>query len=122
MIPITRRTALQIPLLLMAMPEAMAKIATPAMAKIATLAMAKIATLEWPGRLVDAARLQIGVTTLYDPTYVRLAYPGGDVSQDRGVCTDVVIRAIAAPSGSTCKSWCMRTCWPISRPIQRGGV
>lgn len=56
-------------------------------------AMAKIATPEWTFRLVDAARRQIGVTTLYDPTYTRIPYPGGDVAQDRGVCTDVVIRA-----------------------------
>ena len=86
MVPITRRSALQFGLLCLAIPGAMAKIATPE-------AMAKIATPEWPGRLVNAAREQIGVTTLYDPTYVRLAYPGGDVAQDRGVCTDVVIRA-----------------------------
>lgn len=44
--------------------------------------------------LVLAARRQIGVTLTYDPAYVRLAYPGGDVPQDRGVCTDVVIRAL----------------------------
>ncbi len=44
-------------------------------------------------RLIDAARKQIGVTTRYDPAYVVLAYPNGDVSNDRGVCTDVVIRA-----------------------------
>lgn len=43
--------------------------------------------------LVAAARQQIGVTVRYDPAYVRLAYPGGDVAADRGVCTDVVIRA-----------------------------
>ncbi|MGL6290270.1 MAG: DUF1287 domain-containing protein [Silanimonas sp.] len=43
---------------------------------------------------VGAARAQIGVTTAYDPAYVRLAYPGGDVPLDRGVCTDVVIRAL----------------------------
>jgi len=43
--------------------------------------------------LVAAARRQIGVTVRYDPAYVRLAYPGGDVAADRGVCTDVVIRA-----------------------------
>ena len=43
--------------------------------------------------LVDAARAQIGVTVLYDPAYQRLAYPGGDVAPERGVCTDVVIRA-----------------------------
>lgn len=47
----------------------------------------------WQDRLVDAAMAQIGRTLLYDPSYVRLAYPGGDVPLDRGVCTDVVIRA-----------------------------
>ena len=44
--------------------------------------------------LVDAARAQIGVTVRYDPAYVRLSYPGGDVPDDRGVCTDVVVRAL----------------------------
>ncbi len=44
-------------------------------------------------RLVDAAEGQIGVTVLYDPSYAVLSYPGGDVPPDRGVCTDVVIRA-----------------------------
>lgn len=29
----------------------------------------------------------------YDPAYVKLAYPMGDVPDDRGVCTDTVIRA-----------------------------
>ncbi len=43
--------------------------------------------------LVDAGRAQIGVTLHYDPSYARLAYPGGDVPVERGVCTDVVIRA-----------------------------
>ncbi len=43
--------------------------------------------------LVDAARRQIGVTTKYDPAYVKLEYPGGDVDSTTGVCTDVVIRA-----------------------------
>lgn len=46
--------------------------------------------------LVTAAVSQIGRTTLYDPAYVRLAYPGGDVPMDRGVCTDVIIRAFRA--------------------------
>jgi len=43
--------------------------------------------------IVAAARAQIGVTTRYDSSYQRIAYPGGDVPADRGVCTDVVIRA-----------------------------
>ncbi|MEO8672085.1 MAG: DUF1287 domain-containing protein [Tahibacter sp.] len=44
-------------------------------------------------QLLAAARSQIGVTVRYDPTYSRIAYPLGDVPIDRGVCTDVLIRA-----------------------------
>ena len=44
-------------------------------------------------RVAQAAREQIGVTTLYDPAYVVLDYPGGDVPLERGVCCDVVVRA-----------------------------
>jgi uncharacterized protein YijF (DUF1287 family) len=44
--------------------------------------------------LVSAARRQIGVTVSYDPAYTRIPYPGGDVPESRGVCTDVVIRAL----------------------------
>jgi uncharacterized protein YijF (DUF1287 family) len=44
--------------------------------------------------LVVAARRQVGVTRLYDPAYVEMAYPGGDVPAERGVCTDVVVRAL----------------------------
>jgi uncharacterized protein YijF (DUF1287 family) len=44
-------------------------------------------------KLAEAARKQVGVTHFYDPAYVSLTYPGGDVSSDRGVCTDVAIRA-----------------------------
>lgn len=29
----------------------------------------------------------------YDPTYFSIDYPNGDVPQDKGVCTDVIIRA-----------------------------
>lgn len=47
-------------------------------------------------KLVVSARRQVGVTTVYDPAYVTLGYPGGDVPADRGVCTDVVIRAFRA--------------------------
>jgi hypothetical protein len=44
--------------------------------------------------LVDAARTQIGQTILYDPGYQTLTYPNGDVPIERGVCTDVIIRAM----------------------------
>ena len=29
----------------------------------------------------------------YDPSYVKLKYPNGDVEKNKGVCTDVIIRA-----------------------------
>lgn len=45
-------------------------------------------------KIVDAARKQIGVTLSYDPAYTALEYPGGDVPRERGVCTDVIIRAL----------------------------
>ena len=44
-------------------------------------------------RLVAAAYAQIGVTRVYDPSYRRIAFPGGDVPLERGVCSDVVVRA-----------------------------
>ncbi len=43
--------------------------------------------------LVTAARSQIGVTLHYNPAYEKLAYPGGDIPMERGVCTDVIVRA-----------------------------
>jgi uncharacterized protein YijF (DUF1287 family) len=47
-------------------------------------------------RIAEAALRQVGVTTSYDASYVRLTYPGGDVAHDRGVCSDVVVRAYRA--------------------------
>ena len=43
--------------------------------------------------LAKAAEAQVGVTLTYDPSYVVIDYPGGDVPRDRGVCSDVVVRA-----------------------------
>lgn len=45
---------------------------------------------------LESAVLQTRLTTLYDPAYVKLAYPGGDVAIERGVCTDVIVRAFRA--------------------------
>jgi hypothetical protein len=47
----------------------------------------------WADKLITAARGQIGVTLLYDPSYTKIPYPGGDVPRFRGVCTDVIVRA-----------------------------
>ena len=44
-------------------------------------------------RLSDAAILLAKDKVTYDPTYFRIKYPNGDVPADKGVCTDVVIRA-----------------------------
>src|SRR6185503_3371316 len=43
--------------------------------------------------LIDASIGQAGVTTSYDPNYVGIAYPNGDVPLNTGVCSDVVVRA-----------------------------
>ncbi len=50
-------------------------------------------------RLVAAARMQIGKTVRYDPRYQPIQYPNGDLPMDRGVCTDVVVRAFRAGFG-----------------------
>lgn len=45
-------------------------------------------------RLLAAAQAQIGRTLVYDPSYQHLGFPGGDVPLYRGVCADVVVRAL----------------------------
>ena len=44
-------------------------------------------------QMLDGAIAQAGVTTSYDPSYVGLDYPGGDVPEKTGVCSDVIVRA-----------------------------
>lgn len=44
-------------------------------------------------KLLESAVEQTKVTKGYDPAYVVIAYPKGDVPIETGVCTDVVIRA-----------------------------
>lgn len=51
------------------------------------------AALSFPFRVAAGAELRAAKAEVYDPAYVKLAYPGGDVADDRGVCTDTVIRA-----------------------------
>lgn len=48
---------------------------------------------EWRQQLVEAGREQTRHRVVYDGAYQRIPYPMGDVAPDRGVCTDVVIRA-----------------------------
>lgn len=44
-------------------------------------------------RLARAAESLTHQQVTYDPSYFRIDYPNGDVPADKGVCTDVVIRA-----------------------------
>ena len=44
-------------------------------------------------RLAKAAERRTQRNVTYDPAYVALDYPGGDPADNRGVCSDVVIRA-----------------------------
>ena len=76
--------------------------------------------------LAEAARMQIGVTTHYDPAYVALTYPGGDVPVAGGVCTDVVVRALRLARGMDLQQLIhedMKACfveypkmWGLSKP------
>jgi len=45
-------------------------------------------------KFVSSARWQVGKTTGYNPEYVRLTFPNGDIPLSKGVCTDVIIRAL----------------------------
>ncbi len=47
---------------------------------------------EFIHQLVGAALDRPNHTVRYDPAYVRIPYPGGDVPENTGVCTDEIIR------------------------------
>jgi hypothetical protein len=47
-------------------------------------------------KIVAAANDRVNHVVRYDPGYVRIAYPGGDVPAATGVCTDEVIRSYRA--------------------------
>ena len=44
-------------------------------------------------QLADSALVLTNQSVVYDPEYRVIDYPNGDVPADKGVCTDVVIRA-----------------------------
>ena len=46
----------------------------------------------WGEKVAAAAESIIDSDILYDPAYVKIPYPNGDVDPKTGVCTDVVIR------------------------------
>ena len=44
-------------------------------------------------QLADSAFTLTKQRVIYDPSYVQIGYPNGDVPSNKGVCSDVVIRA-----------------------------
>ncbi len=49
---------------------------------------------DFANQLSSAAITRTQFEVSYDPAYVRLAYPNGDVAPNKGVCSDVVIRSL----------------------------
>ena len=64
--------------------------ATPPLATVKPLPPNAPAPLK---QVMQSAIDQTNVTTAYDPAYVKIDYPNGDVPEDRGVCADVIVRA-----------------------------
>lgn len=54
------------------------------------------ASADSAAQLVEAARARTLAHEVYDGSYRAIPYPNGDVPADRGVCTDLVIRAYRA--------------------------
>jgi uncharacterized protein YijF (DUF1287 family) len=73
-----------------------------AIAVIASMAMPQTnpassgARQEFTRHLVAAAIERTHHSVRYEPAYVRIPYPGGDVSADTGVCSDEIIRSYRA--------------------------
>jgi uncharacterized protein YijF (DUF1287 family) len=60
---------------------------------IVAVALPILAQPASPQRVIEGAKRQVGITRHYDGAYQRIRYPGGDVPIERGVCTDVIVRA-----------------------------
>ena len=53
----------------------------------------KIIEDEFINTLIESAIKQTTKNITYDPSYFQIDYPNGDIPIDKGVCTDVIIRA-----------------------------
>ncbi|MBK9283089.1 MAG: DUF1287 domain-containing protein [Sphingobacteriaceae bacterium] len=47
-------------------------------------------------QLINSAVKQTQTKVTYEPAYVKISYPGGDVPSNTGVCTDLIIRSYRA--------------------------
>ena len=69
----------------------------PVVLLAATVSAAAPAAAELPPinrAILQGARQWLERAPRYDPSYFKLTYPGGDVPPDRGVCTDLIVRAL----------------------------
>lgn len=69
------------------------------MGALLLVSSAKALANESSDAVVAAAHKRTTVSVRYDPKYVALGYPGGDVPDDTGVCTDVIIRTYRSAFG-----------------------
>lgn len=57
-----------------------------------------IALIEHPKttaeKIVNGAKMEAIRRVRYDPSYMRIPYPNGDVPRHQGACTDVIVRAL----------------------------
>ena len=67
-------------------------------------------------KLADSTLTLTKQKVKYDPTYFTLKYPNGDVPSDKGVCTEVAIRAYRNLA-SIFKKMCMKSCMMILKYI-----
>jgi len=56
-------------------------------------AQLQTANKPFANKLSDAAIAIIDPNLIYDPSYFGIKYPNGDIPKNKGVCTDVIIRA-----------------------------
>ena len=63
---------------------------------VLAIAIAAPAKADFAERLAEAAEERARHQVRYDPSYVSIPYPMGDVPANTGVCTDVVIRSFRA--------------------------
>ena len=63
---------------------------------VQTARVSQLSQQAFLGKLSTAAIERTHHFVRYDPKYVRIPYPGGDVPADTGVCSDEVIRAYRA--------------------------
>jgi uncharacterized protein YijF (DUF1287 family) len=68
------------------------------LALVMSIGFTKAYPQDFTSRFCYAAVALTKQKVAYDPSYYRIPYPGGDVPQNKGVCTDVVIRAYRALS------------------------